>query len=75
MQDVRDALAHSEVKCLFPGDKVDHQRSVFTPDSCHSGLLHVNGWVLLALQQNICLRIYAFVIESGEADRVEMEAE
>lgn len=75
MPDVGDALAHSEAKCLFPGDKDDHQPSVFTPDSCHSGRLHLNDWVLLALQQNICLRIDAFVMERREAGGVEMEAE
>lgn len=63
MQDVSDALAHSEAKCLFPGDKDDQQRSVFTPDSCHSGLLHLNDWVLLPLQRNICSHIYAFVMK------------
>lgn len=32
--------------------------SIFTSDFCYFRLLYINGWILLALQQNICLCIY-----------------
>lgn len=71
-QDVRASLARSQMKCLFHGDKVHHQESLFTSDFRDSRLLHINGWILLALQQNICLCIYV-LWSRGEADGVEME--